>query len=62
MQKATWVKSSFSYANGDCVEVRAHPDGEVEVRNSRFPDRELPPFTHAEWDAFVAGVRQGEFG
>ena len=62
MQEATWVKSSFSNANSNCVEVRAHPDGDVDVRNSRFPDTQLPPFTQAEWDAFVAGVRKGEFG
>jgi hypothetical protein len=62
MQETTWVKSSFSAANSNCVEVRAHPDGQVEVRNSRFPDTQLPPFTQAEWDAFVAGARKGEFG
>jgi len=62
MQKATWVRSSFSYANGNCVEVLTHTDGRVEVRNSRFPDKQMPPFTQAEWDAFVAGVRNGEFG
>lgn len=61
MQDPGWVKSSYSYANGDCVEVRRHPDGQVELRNSRFPDQPLPPFTTDEWRAFVAGVRNGEF-
>lgn len=62
MQDPAWLKSSYSYANGNCVEVRRHPDGRVEVRNSRFPDLRLPAFTRYEWDAFVAGISGGEFG
>ncbi len=61
MQGTTWIKSSWSYANGNCVEVRALPDGRVEVRNSRIPDVQLPAFTPDEWAAFTAGVRGGEF-
>lgn len=61
MQESAWVKSSYSYANGNCVEVRRHPDGEVEVRNSRVPALRLPAFTQDEWDAFIAGVNSGEF-
>ena len=61
MQDSAWLKSSYSFANGNCVEVRAHPDGQVEVRNSRFPDLRLPAFTRDEWDAFIAGVNRGEF-
>jgi hypothetical protein len=62
MQSTTWIKSSWSYANGNCVEVRALPGGHVEVRNSRFPGIHLPPFTPEEWEAFTSGVRAGEFG
>jgi Domain of unknown function (DUF397) len=56
-----WTKSSFSFANGDCVEVAALPDGTVLVRDTK--DREGPAlgFTPAEWQAFTAGVRNGEF-
>jgi predicted secreted Zn-dependent protease len=61
MQGTTWIKSSWSYANGNCVEVRALPGGKVEVRNSRIPGVQLPPFTPEEWAAFTAGVRAGEF-
>lgn len=60
-QEPAWLESSYSYANGNCVEVRRHPDGQVEVRNSRFPDQCLPAFTSDEWNAFVAGVNNGEF-
>lgn len=57
-----WRKSRFSSGgqNG-CVEVAFLPDGGVAVRDTK--DRTLPPhrYTAAEWDAFVAGVRAGEF-
>lgn len=61
MQQFAWFKSSYSYANGNCVEIRRHLDGQVEVRNSRYPDLRLPAFTPEEWDAFIAGISSGEF-
>jgi hypothetical protein len=59
-----WVKSSFSYSNGDCVEVRACPgdSGCVEVRDSKDPDGPTLHFTGSEWGAFIEGARNGEFG
>ncbi len=53
-------KSSFSGGTG-CVEVRRLPDGRIALRDSKHPG--LPPhhFTPAEWNAFLAGVRAGEF-
>lgn len=53
-------KSTFSGAGG-CVEVRRLPDGRIAMRDSK--DTTLPPhhFTPAEWRAFLAGVRAGEF-
>ena len=61
MAGSTWVKSSLSYANGNCVEVSDQPGGTIGVRNSR--DREGPVlrFTPDEWQAFLGGVRNGEF-
>lgn len=58
---SSWVKSSLSYANGNCVEVSDQPGGTIGVRNSR--DREGPVlrFTREEWQAFLGGVRKGEF-
>jgi len=32
------------------------------VRNSRHPDGPALVFTAAEWDAFLSGARDGEFG
>jgi hypothetical protein len=56
-----WVKSSLSFANGNCVEVAALPDGGVGVRNSRDPDGLVLRFTADEWRAFLGGVRNSEF-
>ena len=57
-----WRKSSFS-ANGgaSCVEVADH-DGMILVRDTKDHGRgPVQRFTRAEWRAFVAGVRNGEF-
>jgi Domain of unknown function (DUF397) len=56
-----WVKSSLSFANGNCVEVAGLPDGGVGVRNSRDAQGPVLLFTPDEWHAFLGGVRNGEF-
>ncbi|HMH90136.1 MAG TPA: DUF397 domain-containing protein [Streptosporangiaceae bacterium] len=57
-----WVKSSFSFANGNCVEVAGLGDGDVRVRDSKDPAGPVLRFTPDEWAAFVSGVQAGEFG
>jgi hypothetical protein len=57
----TWVKSSLSFALGNCVEVSDQPSGGIGVRNSRDPQGPVLMFTPAEWTAFLGGVRLGEF-
>lgn len=56
-----WVKSSLSYANGNCVEVAQFAGGEVGVRNSRHPEGAVLRFTADEWQAFIGGAHKGEF-
>lgn len=56
-----WRTSSYSGANGNCVEVAALPDGRVAVRDSKNPDGGMLIFTRAEMRAWLSGVRAGEF-
>lgn len=54
----SWTKST-KCEFGSCVEVSFNGEW-VGVRNSQLPLEEAW-FTHAEWDAFLAGVKEGEF-
>lgn len=56
-----WIKSSLSSYNGNCVEVAGLADDAILVRDSKNPRGGILNFTPAEWDAFVGGVRNGEF-
>jgi Domain of unknown function (DUF397) len=61
LSRATWRKSSLSATNG-CVEVALDP-AEVAVRDSKQQGRgPVLCFNAHEWEAFLAGVRNGEFG
>jgi hypothetical protein len=58
---ADWLKSNHSLPGQDnCVEV-AFVDGIIAVRDSKHPEGPVLLFTQAEWDAFVAGAKGGEF-
>jgi hypothetical protein len=57
----SWVKSSLSFANGNCVEVANLPTGEIGVRDSKNSEGPVLRFTADEWHAFLGGVRNGEF-
>lgn len=61
MSGGEWVKSSLSFANGNCVEVSDLDGGTVGVRNSRDWGGAVLRFTPDEWQAFLGGVRNGEF-
>jgi hypothetical protein len=56
-----WVKSSLSFANGNCVEVASLSGDAIGVRNSRDAQGSVLSFTSDEWHAFLGGVRNGEF-
>ncbi|QIS05951.1 DUF397 domain-containing protein [Nocardia brasiliensis] len=58
---AQWFKSSRSTGGKECVEVAFLEEGHVGVRDSKDPTGPALVFTPGEWDAFVAGARDGEF-
>ncbi|MCY7341625.1 MAG: DUF397 domain-containing protein [Pseudonocardia sp.] len=59
----SWRKSSYSNGQGgNCVEVADLLEGGRAVRDTK--DNGVGPvllFTAREWQAFAAGVRNGEF-
>jgi hypothetical protein len=57
----SWRKSSLSYGNGICVEVVGLAGDVIMVRDSKNARGAVLGFTPGEWDAFVGGVRNGEF-
>jgi Domain of unknown function (DUF397) len=58
---ARWRKSARSSAQGNCVELAQLPDAGVAVRNSRDPGGPALVFTDAELEAFLGGVKDGDF-
>lgn len=56
-----WIKSSLSFSNSNCVEVASLPAGEIGVRHSKDSEGPVLRFTPGEWQAFLGGVRNGEF-
>jgi hypothetical protein len=55
---STWRKSSFSQ-NTDCAEW-SRTETRVYLRNSGDAAERVLEFTHAEWSAFIEGVKSGE--
>ena len=62
LDRAQWRKSSYSGGNGGgCVEVARNLPGLVAVRDSKNPDGPALTISPAGWDAFVQGIKQGDF-
>lgn len=60
---ASWQKSSWSAANGNCVAIMRCKDGRVGIRDTK--DRGTGPvliFARSDWDAFLLSAKNGEFG
>jgi hypothetical protein len=56
-----WHKSRCSSPQGECVEMARLTTGQIAVRNSRHPDGPALIYTQAEMDAFIGGVKDGDF-
>jgi Domain of unknown function (DUF397) len=58
---ARWVRGGAGNEGGNHVEISRLGDGGMAVRDAKDPDGPILFFTPAEWDAFVGGVKDGEF-
>jgi len=58
--RATWRTSTYSSANGECVEV-ATIGRTIAVRDSKQPDGPMLLVTPHDWTAFVRGIKAGRF-
>ena len=56
-----WKTSSFSLSNNDCVEVRKGTVTGILIRDSKDKTKRQLYFDNEEWDAFIKGVKAGEF-
>jgi Domain of unknown function (DUF397) len=59
VESDNWRASTYS-GTSNCVEV-AFVDGLVAVRDSKDRQGQMLMFTQPEWQAFLAGARDGEF-
>lgn len=59
-QVLVWTKSSFSLANGNCVEVAGLSTKLVRVRDSKNPGPVLE-VSAQRWSVFIRDVQNGEF-
>lgn len=51
-----WVKSSFSFSNGNCVEVASLPGRTVGLRDSKDPEGPVLRFAPSAWRSFLGHV------
>jgi hypothetical protein len=56
-----WKKSSYSAANGDCVEMTTAGSHAVAVRDSKDPAGPVLRFSASSWSSFIKSAHQGEF-
>jgi hypothetical protein len=58
-----WRKSTYSDADGNCVEVGESADGQtIGIRDTKSRGGGTLTYSRAAWTTFLHHVRQGEFG
>ncbi|MGH3157653.1 MAG: DUF397 domain-containing protein [Streptosporangiaceae bacterium] len=62
LSRAAWHKSSYSNANGECVEIARNLPGVVAIRDSKQPAGAVLLVSPGEWQAFLADVNEGRRG
>ena len=59
LSRAQWSKSSYSSANGACVEVAQNLPGVVAVRDSKDPHGPKLLISPADWQIFLGRLTAG---
>jgi hypothetical protein len=57
-----WIKSTWSFANGNCVEVATLSGNKIGVRDSKHPEDPVLTFSPEAFGDFLAGIKAGDFG
>ncbi|MER7213590.1 DUF397 domain-containing protein [Streptosporangium sp. NPDC020072] len=64
LARVAWhISTKSDNMGGSCVEAGPLLDGSgrVAVRHSHRPDGEVIVYSRGEWEAFIGGVKDGEF-
>jgi hypothetical protein len=64
LARVAWhISTKSANGGGECVEAGPLSDGteRVAVRHSDHPDGDVILYTRREWEAFIAGAKDGEF-
>jgi Domain of unknown function (DUF397) len=60
LSRLAWRKSSYSGANGNCVEIApARRSALIAVRDSKNQSGPALVFTAGQWSAFTTGIKDG---
>ena len=57
-EESSWRKASYSYGNGECIEVATGASGLIGVRDSKAPAEGMLAFSVTEWQAFLFAVER----
>ena len=57
----TWRKSTWSIANGQCLEAAILADGTLGVRDSTDNAGTIARFAKGEWHTFIKDIKNGDY-
>ena len=61
LREAAWLKSHHSNSQGTCVEMARLSDGQIAVRNSRYPEGPALIYTSCRDRSPDPGAQDGDF-
>jgi Domain of unknown function (DUF397) len=58
--RAAWRTSTYSNGQAECVEITDSLPGITAIRDSKNPHGPALTFTHQQWHAFTAQLKNGD--